>query len=295
MQIYLYIKTHNITGLKYFGKTTHKDPFKYKGSGKYWKKHIRKHGYDVTTEILGCYSNEHECSIAALKFSQENDITNSNLWANLQNENGYDGAPIGHKGHQFTFKERHKMSQSARERWQNEDYRNKVISTHKQRHIDSPNLASTSAQKAIENQKSNGTYETVQQKRAQCLRNFLAQLDDEGCKMHYAFARSKKSKEHKQRISKAHKDVPKSDQHKRSLAISKQYNHGILIDHNGDRYEVYKDFLDKYNLDRKFLINLDQIITRPSLSKLGLDYKKYYGKTKRELGFTFLKEDIDFQ
>ena len=50
--IYLYIKTHNKTGLKYLGKTTKKDQHKYKGSGKYWLKHIRKHGYDVTTEII---------------------------------------------------------------------------------------------------------------------------------------------------------------------------------------------------------------------------------------------------
>jgi hypothetical protein len=36
----LYVKTHNITGLKYFGKTTN-DPFKYKGSGKYWLDHLK--------------------------------------------------------------------------------------------------------------------------------------------------------------------------------------------------------------------------------------------------------------
>jgi len=49
---YLYIKTHNITGLKYLGYTKRKDPYKYKGSGDYWTKHINKHGYDVTTEIF---------------------------------------------------------------------------------------------------------------------------------------------------------------------------------------------------------------------------------------------------
>ena len=35
---YLYVKQHNKTGLKYFGKTTKKDPLKYKGSGLYWKR-----------------------------------------------------------------------------------------------------------------------------------------------------------------------------------------------------------------------------------------------------------------
>lgn len=52
MTIYLYKKTHNKTGLQYLGKTKSKDPHKYKGSGVYWTSHIKKHGYDVTTEIL---------------------------------------------------------------------------------------------------------------------------------------------------------------------------------------------------------------------------------------------------
>ena len=40
---YLYVKQHSITGMKYFGKTT-RNPIKYIGSGKYWKRHISKHG-----------------------------------------------------------------------------------------------------------------------------------------------------------------------------------------------------------------------------------------------------------
>jgi len=56
--IYLYVKIHKLTNLKYLGKTI-KDPFKYKGSGKYWLKHIRKHGNNVDTFILKeCSSNE---------------------------------------------------------------------------------------------------------------------------------------------------------------------------------------------------------------------------------------------
>jgi hypothetical protein len=41
---YLYIKQHSITGLKYFGKTTKSNPYKYNGSGKYWIRHINKNG-----------------------------------------------------------------------------------------------------------------------------------------------------------------------------------------------------------------------------------------------------------
>ena len=49
--ISIYVKTHNKTGLKYLGKTE-QDPFKYSGSGRYWKKHLRVHGKDVTTEVI---------------------------------------------------------------------------------------------------------------------------------------------------------------------------------------------------------------------------------------------------
>lgn len=83
--IYLYVKTHNTTGLKYFGKTI-QDPFKYKGSGTRWVLHIKKHGYDVSTEIIGKYLDLNECKNVALKFSRENDIVNSSKWANLKEE-----------------------------------------------------------------------------------------------------------------------------------------------------------------------------------------------------------------
>lgn len=83
---YLYIKTHNKTGLKYFGKTVAKDPHKYRGSGTYWLKHLKKHGYDVTTEILGYYIDEEECKTIAIQFSKDNNIVESQDWANLTNE-----------------------------------------------------------------------------------------------------------------------------------------------------------------------------------------------------------------
>jgi hypothetical protein len=92
----LYVKTHNITGLKYFGKTTN-DPFKYKGSGKYWLDHLKKHGNDVTTEIVGYFLDKNLCEEFSLKFSKDNDIVSSvneygkKIWANQIFENGLDG------------------------------------------------------------------------------------------------------------------------------------------------------------------------------------------------------------
>lgn len=92
MIIYLYVKQHSITGLKYFGRTISKDPFKYKGSGDYWKLHIKKHGINhiKTIEIWG-FDDQKLCSEFALKFSIENDIINSNEWANLILEDGTTG------------------------------------------------------------------------------------------------------------------------------------------------------------------------------------------------------------
>ena len=94
MTIYLMVKTHNVTGLKYLCKTKRKDPYKYKGSGDYWIPHIKKHGYDVTTEILKeCKTNE-EIKHWGLYYSDLWDVVNARddsgrkLWANLKPEAG---------------------------------------------------------------------------------------------------------------------------------------------------------------------------------------------------------------
>lgn len=82
MTIYLYVKTHNKTGLKYLGKTV-QDPFTYRGSGKRWTNHIRKHGYDVTTEILFETNSKEELKVVGLYYSKLYGIVDSNEWANL--------------------------------------------------------------------------------------------------------------------------------------------------------------------------------------------------------------------
>lgn len=87
---YLYIKTHNITGLKYFGKTVG-DPFRYKGSGVRWLNHLSVHGNKVTTEVVGYYEVLEECNRAALEFSERYNIVKSDEWANLIIEDGLMG------------------------------------------------------------------------------------------------------------------------------------------------------------------------------------------------------------
>jgi len=88
--IYLYLKTHNKTGLKYLGKTIN-DPFKYKGSGKRWLNHIKKHGYDVTTEILFKSTDEERIKEKGIYYSNLWSIIESNEFANLKIEDGNDG------------------------------------------------------------------------------------------------------------------------------------------------------------------------------------------------------------
>jgi hypothetical protein len=109
---YLYVKRHTITGKCYFGKTTSSDPIKYKGSGKHWNLHIKKHGCEyVETLWYKLFTNRDECVKEALKFSKENNIVDSELWLNLIPENGLDG-PGRVKGYKMSQESRDKLSKS---------------------------------------------------------------------------------------------------------------------------------------------------------------------------------------
>lgn len=88
---YLYKKTHNITGLKYLGQTTLKDPYTYPGSGVYWSSHLRIHGNDCTTEILKECSTKEELVYWGRYYSNLWDIVNDDQWANLIEEKGTGG------------------------------------------------------------------------------------------------------------------------------------------------------------------------------------------------------------
>lgn len=86
--LYLYVKTHNKTGLKYLGKTNQKDYHSYTGSGVYWIRHLEKYGYDYATEILLETENKEELKETGLFFSRLFDVVKSKEWANLQEEKG---------------------------------------------------------------------------------------------------------------------------------------------------------------------------------------------------------------
>jgi hypothetical protein len=98
----LLVVTHNVTGLKYFCKTTRLDRLAwYKGSGIAWRKHLREHGADVTVDPLGIYTDQDACLSVAKEFSQKNDIVRSSGWANLVEELGKNGASL--KGEKNPF------------------------------------------------------------------------------------------------------------------------------------------------------------------------------------------------
>lgn len=88
---YLMIKAHNITGLKYLCKKTTDNInkcYRYTGSGTYWKRHLSKHGNDITTTVIEVHQNLEEFSKKALYWSEYYDIVESSDWANLIKENG---------------------------------------------------------------------------------------------------------------------------------------------------------------------------------------------------------------
>jgi hypothetical protein len=91
MTIYLYVKTHNKTGLKYLGQTSAKDPHKYPGSGVYWKLHLKKHGYDYTTEILKECQSKEELKDLGTHYSNLWNVVENEEWANLKIEQGDGG------------------------------------------------------------------------------------------------------------------------------------------------------------------------------------------------------------
>jgi hypothetical protein len=97
-KFYLYIKQHKITGLKYFGMTATKDPYIYRGSGKYWQRHLKVYGKDISTINVWEFDTIELCEQFALDFSQKNNIVESTDWANLRPENGRDGKAPGSPG-----------------------------------------------------------------------------------------------------------------------------------------------------------------------------------------------------
>lgn len=123
---WLYIKQHNVTGLKYFGKTIKSDPYKYLGSGLYWMRHLKEHGKDVTTVWAMLFLDKQSLTEFALQFSKENNIIESSDWANLKLENGLDGTVPGTKfPEEFCEKMKAAASKPRSDAWKSSASRNR--------------------------------------------------------------------------------------------------------------------------------------------------------------------------
>ncbi len=89
----LIVKEHNITGLRYFHKTTKLDKVDtYAGSGKYWLRHLKKYGNDWRNLwVSEVFYDKNLCEEFALAFSELHQVDTSDKWANLILENGING------------------------------------------------------------------------------------------------------------------------------------------------------------------------------------------------------------
>jgi hypothetical protein len=87
-----------LAGKKYFCKSGREDIVKYTGSGVNWLKRVKKYGKQNinTLWVSDWYYCPHEIQEAALQFSKENQIVESESWANMKPENGIDGNTSGY-------------------------------------------------------------------------------------------------------------------------------------------------------------------------------------------------------
>ena len=88
--MYLYLKQHRSTGLKYLGVTNQDDPHQYEGSGQHWKSHIKVHGDNVDTTIL-MEGDKETIGAEGLRLSLLWDIVESKEFANKTEERGQGG------------------------------------------------------------------------------------------------------------------------------------------------------------------------------------------------------------
>lgn len=111
IKFYLYHKISPL-GLNYLG-ITNQDPFKYKGSGKYWMRHLKAHkicNEDIKTIILFETFNETELIEKSIYYSKIYDIVESEKWANLIPETGNNSV----FGMKHSIESKRKMSESRK-------------------------------------------------------------------------------------------------------------------------------------------------------------------------------------
>ena len=120
MKHYLMIKTHCKTSLKYLcKKSTDKieSCYSYLGSGKYWKKHLKRHGKDIVTVIIEICDSKKDLTEKGIYWSRKLNIVNSEEFANLGEERG-DGGPTM-LGRKITPEQKKRQKKSLNSYWIN--------------------------------------------------------------------------------------------------------------------------------------------------------------------------------
>lgn len=124
---YLMIKTHNKTGLKYLCKTEREDYDLYLGSGVHWKRHLKKHGIDVSSEVIFKTDDFELFKNTCLKYSERFDVVKSKDWANMIVETGTDGI----LGYKHTPESKKKISDASKNKRKklSKEHREKISNT----------------------------------------------------------------------------------------------------------------------------------------------------------------------
>ncbi len=85
--VHIYRKTHKKTGKMYIGRTQ-QDPYRYEGSGRAWREHLKEHGYDMDTEILFSSDKQAEVKQFCIDFAVGNEYWKEDAYFNECREDG---------------------------------------------------------------------------------------------------------------------------------------------------------------------------------------------------------------
>jgi len=203
--IYLYVKTHDVTGLKYFGKTERKDPMKYLGSGKYWLRHLKSHGEDITTEIVASFDDREKASLYAIEFSKTHNIVESEEWANLIYETVKDGV----FGYSHTEETKRRLSENSKSMWSDTNFREKMAEKHKENWSNEEGLI----RKEKQIQRLKGKQRPEHSEKMKGKKMPAEQIDK--------LKRVSHSLEWNKKVSESLKGIPKTEEHKQKLRTPK--------------------------------------------------------------------------
>ncbi len=87
----LYLRKHNVTGMKYLGYANDHERRVYRGEGIRWTQHLDEFGYDYSTEILYDGEDQELLSNHAIAYSLVHKIWDNPEYANQMMENGKPG------------------------------------------------------------------------------------------------------------------------------------------------------------------------------------------------------------